>query len=222
MCASRFQRTSREVGGDAGGLCRPKANAAVRCQTSLPRICRARFSASGGRRPLSFVSARKAGEAGREPREGGGRFCEFGTTPRTINRPRGLRLFPRRRDAARTLLGHFAQGERIVLAPVRARVGHLQGRCGDGASGAVGVVGAAEIVHYVWLDRATVRHSALFLAQLGAAVSRHIAKCLDGRKRVSRQNANPSIAAKPRTQRPRQNGVRGVWGIGASLQAKRG
>ena len=173
----------------------PKPSAAVFCQASSAKICRARFSARclaatslgplrpfgfalraqatrrlrrgrislvrstfglrdfppnrrvaahlrricGGRRPLSFVSARKAGEAGREPREGGGRFCEFGTTPRTINRPRGLRLFSRRRDAARTLRGRFAHGERIVLAPVRARVGHLQGRCGDGASGAVGV-----------------------------------------------------------------------------------
>ena len=32
------------------------------------------------------------GEAGRKPREGGGRFCEVGTTPRTTNRPRGRRL----------------------------------------------------------------------------------------------------------------------------------
>ena len=136
----------------------------ARLPSESPR-CGSSTAHSGGRRPLSFVSARKAGEAGRKPREGGGRFCEFGTTPRTINRPRGLRrdllrlslressgfalgqpdafgagaFFSRRRDAARTLRGRFAHGERIVLAPVRARVGHLQGRCGDGASGAVGV-----------------------------------------------------------------------------------
>ena len=117
-------------GGDAGGLCRPKPSAAVRCQTRLPRICRARFSASGGRRPLSFVSARKAGEAGRKLREGGGRFCEFGTTPRTINRPRGLRLFSRRlglnEDAARTLRAgrenrspvHWGRGGTMTVARV--------------------------------------------------------------------------------------------------------
>ena len=34
--------------------------------------------------------------------------------------------------------------------------------------------------------------------------------------------AKAGSAAKPQTQRPRQNGVRGLWGIGASLQAKRG
>ena len=42
-------------------------------------------------------------------------------------------------DSTRTLRGRFARAARIGLAPVRARVGHLQGRCGDGASGAVGV-----------------------------------------------------------------------------------
>ena len=61
--ASHNQRTSREIGGDAGGLRRPKPNAAVRCQTSLPRICRARFSASGGRRPLHWDIA-PAGRGG--------------------------------------------------------------------------------------------------------------------------------------------------------------
>ena len=61
-------------GGDAGGLCRPKPSAAVRCQTSLPRICRARFSASGGRRPLSN---------------------EVRTTPRTANRETGASLASR-------------------------------------------------------------------------------------------------------------------------------
>ena len=64
--------------GRRGRRSRPKPSAAVRCQTSLPRICRARFSASGGRRPLSN---------------------ERGTTPRTTNRrigacfaSRGLRF----------------------------------------------------------------------------------------------------------------------------------
>ena len=61
-------------GGDAGGLCRPKPSAAVRYQTSLPRICRARFSASGGRRPLSN---------------------EVRTTPRTANRETGASLASR-------------------------------------------------------------------------------------------------------------------------------
>ena len=40
--------------GRRGRRSRPKPSAAVRCQTSLPRICRARFSASGGRRPLHW------------------------------------------------------------------------------------------------------------------------------------------------------------------------
>ena len=85
MCASRFQRTSREVGGDAGGLRSTLAAAfggALRavhipktergafrlskldeklhpCQSIASRlaiargIC-ARFSASGGRRPLNW------------------------------------------------------------------------------------------------------------------------------------------------------------------------
>ena len=111
--------------GRRGRRSRPKPSAAVRCQTSLPRICRARFSAlrRASPPPLGHCPALRC-EAGRKPREGGGRFCEVGTTPRTTNRRTGacfasrwLRLFPRQRDAARTLREHFAQGERIVLAP---------------------------------------------------------------------------------------------------------
>ena len=77
-----------------------------------------------GSPPLRFGASALRCEAGRKPREGGGRFCEVGTTPRTANRETGvvcasrwLRLFPRQRDAARALREHFAQGERIVLAP---------------------------------------------------------------------------------------------------------
>ena len=74
----------------------------------------------------------------------------------------------------------------------------------DGGRGAVGVVGAAEIVHYVWLDRATVRHSALFLAELGAAnqdTSRSILMDESGdrgktRTQASRQNREPSDRGK--------------------------
>ena len=90
-----------------------------------------------------------------------------------------------------------------ISRPEQARVGHHQGHFRDGASGAVGVVGAAEIVHYVWLDRATVRHSALFLAELGAAnqdTSRRILMDESGdrgktRTQASRQNREPSDTA---------------------------
>ena len=119
-----------------------------------------------------------------------------------------------------------------ISRPEQARVGHHQGHFRDGASGAVGVVGAAEIVHYVWLDRATVRHSALFLAELGRGGLR---------KRAPRQNRKPSDTAagapfgRPRcgrlpslrsawrqnadgqTQRPRQ-----IGGLGGTWRCQRG
>ena len=56
--------------GRRGRRSRPKPSAAVRCQTSLPRICRARFSASGGRRPLNWDIA-PAGRGGPIARVGG-------------------------------------------------------------------------------------------------------------------------------------------------------
>ena len=49
--------------GRRGRRSRPKPSAAFRCQTSLPRICRARFYASDGRRPLNWDIA-PAGRGG--------------------------------------------------------------------------------------------------------------------------------------------------------------
>ena len=84
------------------------------------------------------------GEAGRKPREGGGRFCEVGTTPRTTNRPRGRRL-----SASLFSRLCWSLRGRLMDDPRRARESYARPRIArrdnaktsmDGGRGAVGVV----------------------------------------------------------------------------------
>ena len=69
MCASRFKRIPREVRGDAGGEAAQNRARRFPDQASLPRKCRARFTALRRASPLSF---------------------EAGTVPRTANRETGV------------------------------------------------------------------------------------------------------------------------------------
>ena len=108
--------------GRRGRRSRPKPSAALSRPSELAeKVPRSVYRLAAGVAPYPLVCPALRCEAGRKPREGGDRFCEVGTTPRTANRETGvvcasrwLRLFPRQRDAARTLREHFAQGERIV------------------------------------------------------------------------------------------------------------
>ena len=104
--------------GRRGRRSRPKPSAAARCQTSLPRICRARFPAFGGRHPHSLR----------------------GTMPRTIYRRTGARLASRGLRLRLRLFPRFA----LQSFPAKGDVFRTQPRTmtGRGAARAV-VCGAA-------------------------------------------------------------------------------
>ena len=104
--------------GRRGRLASPKPSAATPSQTSLLRDCRARFSASGGRRPRSN---------------------EVGTTSRTTNRPRGLRLFSRRLGLNEDAAGTLRAGRENPTPVLWGRVGMLTVARVDDGRGAVGV-----------------------------------------------------------------------------------
>ena len=116
--ASRLSTDSQRGRGRRGRRSRPKPSAAVRCQTSLPRICRARFPAFGGRRPHSLR----------------------GTMPRTIYRRTGARLASRGLRLRLRLFPRFA----LQSFPAKGDVFRTQPRTmtGRGAARAV-VCGAA-------------------------------------------------------------------------------
>ena len=93
-------------------------------------------------------------------------------------------------------------------------------------------------MHYVWLDRATVRHSALFLAELGRGSLRKRAPRQNAKPKHRGKTANPSTAAKRgqsaavrestaakragrRGHRPRPTGRRGGSGRRHDARARR-
>ena len=125
--ASRLVRTTPRGRGRRGRRSRPKPSAAVRCQTSLPRICRARFSASGGRRPRSG---------------------EVWTLPRTANRETGVVCASRGLRFASAILaatgtqrgrcGDTSRGPRESVARPLGRVGTMTVARVDDGRGAVG------------------------------------------------------------------------------------
>ena len=117
MCASRFQRTSREVGATRAAK-PPKTERGGSVPNEFaPNLPRSVFRLAAGVAPSTGTLR---GEAGRKPREGGGRFCEVGTTPRTTNRRIGACFASR--------------GLRFASA-ILAATWTQRGRCGDALRG---------------------------------------------------------------------------------------
>ena len=142
MCASRFQRTSREVGGDAGG--EAAQNRAQRFSTK--QACR-KTAALGFPPP--------AGVAPYPMREGQHRARPTGEPARVS--PRAGFAYSLAKGTLQGRCGNTSRRARESFSrPEKARVGRCQLSCVDGASGAVGCCGAAVSRHFAkCLDRQT-------------------------------------------------------------------
>ena len=170
MCASRFQRTSREVGGDAGGEAAQNRARRFGAKRVCPESAALGFPPCGGRRPLHWDIAPRCGaRRGASPakvvvvsvRLGQHRARPTGEPARVS--PRAGFAYSLAKGTLQGRCGNTSRRARESFSrPEKARVGCYQLSCVDGASGAVGCC--------------------------GAAVSRHFANCLDRQTQRPRQN----------------------------------